>query len=214
MLDIRSPSHALTCASGGSNYELACTVRPAAASLLTGARAKAGGVMAACYEASLLYLTTPGALTLPLVLPMVDTRCRCAIGTIPVPLEAACLRRASLCLPSMVAGCRSMCQCMACMHGVANCAFIVSPGERFAVRNSLAEAVVEGTGDHCCEYMTGGTVVCLGTTGRNIAAGMTGGLAYFYDEFGDVESKVCNPNARRNCPCAGSMFCIARLGLL
>ena len=63
-------------------------------------------------------------------------------------------------------------------------------GERFAVRNSMAEAVVEGTGDHCCEYMTGGTVVCLGTTGRNIAAGMTGGLAYFYDEEGDVDTKA------------------------
>ena len=71
-------------------------------------------------------------------------------------------------------------------------------GERFAVRNSMAEAVVEGTGDHCCEYMTGGTVVCLGTTGRNIAAGMTGGLAYFYDEEGDVDTKastLCQPGA-------------------
>ena len=58
------------------------------------------------------------------------------------------------------------------------------------MRNSMADAVVEGTGDHCCEYMTGGTVVCLGTTGRNVAAGMTGGLAYFYDEEGDVDSKV------------------------
>jgi hypothetical protein len=64
-------------------------------------------------------------------------------------------------------------------------------GERFAVRNSLAEAVVEGTGDHCCEYMTGGAVVCLGTAGRNVAAGMTGGLAYFYDEEGDFPDKVC-----------------------
>jgi glutamate synthase domain-containing protein 3 len=66
-------------------------------------------------------------------------------------------------------------------------------GERFAVRNSMAEAVVEGTGDHCCEYMTGGAVVCLGTTGRNVAAGMTGGLAYFYDEAGDVLNKARNP---------------------
>lgn len=60
------------------------------------------------------------------------------------------------------------------------------------MRNSMAEAVVEGTGDHCCEYMTGGTVVCLGTTGRNVAAGMTGGLAYFYDEEGDLDTKVCS----------------------
>ncbi len=54
-------------------------------------------------------------------------------------------------------------------------------GERFAVRNSVATAVVEGTGDHGCEYMTGGTVVVLGETGRNFAAGMSGGVAYVYD---------------------------------
>jgi len=65
-------------------------------------------------------------------------------------------------------------------------------GERFAVRNSKGQAVIEGTGDHCCEYMTGGVVVVLGTTGRNIAAGMTGGLAYFLDEDGSVPVKV-NP---------------------
>jgi len=63
-------------------------------------------------------------------------------------------------------------------------------GERFAVRNSRAEAVVEGTGDHCCEYMTGGCVVVLGTVGRNVGAGMTGGLGYFYDEEGDFPEKV------------------------
>ena len=54
-------------------------------------------------------------------------------------------------------------------------------GERFAVRNSGAAAVVEGTGDHGCEYMTGGTVVVLGNTGRNFAAGMSGGVAYVWD---------------------------------
>jgi len=54
-------------------------------------------------------------------------------------------------------------------------------GERFAVRNSGARAVVEGVGDHCCEYMTGGVVVVLGPTGRNFAAGMSGGVAYVYD---------------------------------
>ena len=64
-------------------------------------------------------------------------------------------------------------------------------GERFAVRNSGAVAVVEGTGDHGCEYMTGGTVVVLGGTGRNFAAGMSGGIAYVYDEFGDFANK-CN----------------------
>ena len=64
-------------------------------------------------------------------------------------------------------------------------------GERFAVRNSGATAVVEGTGDHGCEYMTKGTAVVLGATGRNFAAGMSGGIAYVFDEFGDFASK-CN----------------------
>jgi glutamate synthase (NADPH/NADH) large chain len=64
-------------------------------------------------------------------------------------------------------------------------------GERFAVRNSGATAVVEGTGDHGCEYMTRGTVVVLGATGRNFAAGMSGGIAYVFDEFGDF-AKKCN----------------------
>jgi glutamate synthase (ferredoxin) len=65
-------------------------------------------------------------------------------------------------------------------------------GERFAVRNSAAQAVVEGTGDHCCEYMTGGVVVVLGLVGRNVGAGMTGGLGYFLDEDGSFQTKV-NP---------------------
>ena len=64
-------------------------------------------------------------------------------------------------------------------------------GERFAVRNSGATAVVEGVGDHGCEYMTGGTVVVLGDTGRNFAAGMSGGVAYVYDPDGMFERK-CN----------------------
>ncbi|MES2297496.1 MAG: glutamate synthase-related protein [Pseudomonadota bacterium] len=64
-------------------------------------------------------------------------------------------------------------------------------GERFAVRNSGATTVVEGCGDHGCEYMTGGTVVVLGATGRNFAAGMSGGVAYVYDPAGDFERK-CN----------------------
>ncbi len=63
-------------------------------------------------------------------------------------------------------------------------------GERFAVRNSGARAVVEGVGDHGCEYMTGGLVLVLGRTGRNFGAGMSGGLAYVYDEAGDFEGKV------------------------
>jgi len=68
-------------------------------------------------------------------------------------------------------------------HGIA--------GERFAVRNSGAIAVVEGAGDHCCEYMTGGIVVVLGKTGRNFAAGMSGGIAYVLDQEGSFD-KLCN----------------------
>ncbi len=69
-------------------------------------------------------------------------------------------------------------------HGVA--------GERFCVRNSGADAVVEGVGEHGCEYMTGGNVVILGPTGRNFGAGMSGGIAYVLDEEGDFETRV-NP---------------------
>jgi len=65
-------------------------------------------------------------------------------------------------------------------------------GERFAVRNSKGQAVIEGAGDHCCEYMTGGVVVVLGHVGRNVGAGMTGGLAYFLDEVGNFPTRV-NP---------------------
>jgi glutamate synthase domain-containing protein 3 len=65
-------------------------------------------------------------------------------------------------------------------------------GERFAVRNSGATAVVEGIGDHGCEYMTRGTVVILGRTGRNFGAGMSGGIAYVFDENGDFARLRCN----------------------
>ncbi|BAY76134.1 ferredoxin-dependent glutamate synthase GltB [Nostoc linckia NIES-25] len=65
-------------------------------------------------------------------------------------------------------------------------------GERFAVRNSKGVAVIEGAGDHCCEYMTGGAIVVLGKVGRNVGAGMTGGLAYFLDEDGSFLELV-NP---------------------
>jgi len=71
------------------------------------------------------------------------------------------------------------------------CYFRGIAGERFAVRNSGATVVVEGTGDHGCEYMTGGIVVVLGQTGRNFAAGMSGGIAYVLDEDGSFESR-CN----------------------
>jgi len=69
------------------------------------------------------------------------------------------------------------------VHGMA--------GERFCVRNSGLQAVVEAVGDHGCEYMTGGRVVVLGPTGRNFAAGMSGGIAYVLDEVGDFD-KRCN----------------------
>ena len=65
-------------------------------------------------------------------------------------------------------------------------------GERFAVRNSGATAVVEGVGDHGCEYMTNGLVIVLGSTGRNFAAGMSGGIAYVYDDQGDFATRRCN----------------------
>ncbi len=65
-------------------------------------------------------------------------------------------------------------------------------GERFAVRNSGATTVVEGVGDHCCEYMTGGRVIVLGSTGRNFAAGMSGGIAYVYDPENKFTNGLCN----------------------
>ncbi len=71
------------------------------------------------------------------------------------------------------------------------CYFRGVAGERFAVRNSGAIAVIEGAGDHCCEYMTGGVVVVLGYTGRNFAAGMSGGIAYVLDEDGTFKTR-CN----------------------
>ncbi|CAM6047747.1 unnamed protein product [Sphagnum compactum] len=79
-----------------------------------------------------------------------------------------------------------------CLYGATGGQLFVrgKAGERFAVRNSLAEAVIEGTGDHCCEYMTGGCVVALGKVGRNVAAGMTGGLGYFLDEDNTFTSKL------------------------
>ena len=69
-------------------------------------------------------------------------------------------------------------------------------GERFCVRNSGASAVVEGVGDHGCEYMTGGRAVILGKTGRNFAAGMSGGIAYVLDEDGTLPAAVNHGNGR------------------
>lgn len=79
-----------------------------------------------------------------------------------------------------------------CLYGATGGDFHANgrAGERFCVRNSGAYAVCEGTGDHCCEYMTGGVVVSLGTVGRNVGAGMTGGIGYFYDENGGFEERV------------------------
>ncbi|HXI21631.1 MAG TPA: hypothetical protein VNH46_11120, partial [Gemmatimonadales bacterium] len=73
-------------------------------------------------------------------------------------------------------------------------------GSRFAVRNSGAVAVVEGAGNHCCEYMTGGLVLVLGPVGRNFGAGMTNGAAYVLDETGDFEGRV-NTDMVRAEPC-------------
>jgi len=82
----------------------------------------------------------------------------------------------------------------ACLYGATGGDFHANgrAGERFCVRNSGAYAVAEGTGDHCCEYMTGGVVVVLGTVGRNVGAGMTGGIGYFYDKDGGFKERV-NP---------------------
>jgi len=86
-----------------------------------------------------------------------------------------------------------------CLYGATGGALYVAgqAGERFAVRNSGATAVVEGAGDHCCEYMTGGTVVILGPIGRNFAAGMTGGLAYVLDEQESVEALLNADEGKR-----------------
>ncbi len=87
-------------------------------------------------------------------------------------------------------------------------------GERFAVRNSGAVAVVEGVGDHGCEYMTGGTVVVLGTTGRNFGAGMSGGLAYVYDEDGRFARRCHGVTLELEPLASGSQDEASVLGLL
>ena len=81
-----------------------------------------------------------------------------------------------------------------CLFGAVNGQAYINgiAGERFAVRNSGATAVVEGVGDHCCEYMTGGKVIVLGKTGRNFAAGMSGGIAYVYDPENKFSNGLCN----------------------
>ena len=88
-------------------------------------------------------------------------------------------------------------------------------GERFAVRNSGATAVVEGVGRHGCEYMTGGLVAVLGPVGRNFAAGMSGGIAYLWDPDGENARRVnsdmvaLRPVERRRRSCASSSSAIA-----
>lgn len=81
-----------------------------------------------------------------------------------------------------------------CLFGAVNGQAYINgiAGERFAVRNSGATAVVEGVGDHCCEYMTGGQVIVLGKTGRNFAAGMSGGIAYVFDPEDNFKNGLCN----------------------
>jgi glutamate synthase (NADPH/NADH) large chain len=79
-----------------------------------------------------------------------------------------------------------------CLYGATGGKLFASgrAGERFAVRNSGAIAVIEGTGDNACEYMTGGIVAILGSTGVNFGAGMTGGFAYILDELNDLDHRV------------------------
>ncbi|MPZ70979.1 MAG: glutamate synthase large subunit, partial [Actinobacteria bacterium] len=84
-------------------------------------------------------------------------------------------------------------------------------GERFAVRNSGAVAVVEGTGDHACEYMTGGAVVILGPTGRNLGAGMSGGEAYVYDPAGELERNLNDQLVAAYEPTEGQLTSLQRV---
>jgi glutamate synthase (ferredoxin) len=81
-----------------------------------------------------------------------------------------------------------------CLFGAVNGEAYINgiAGERFAVRNSGAIAVVEGVGDHCCEYMTGGNIIVLGNTGRNFAAGMSGGTAFIFDPESKFVNGLCN----------------------
>jgi len=86
-----------------------------------------------------------------------------------------------------------------CLYGATGGVFYAAgrAGERFAVRNSQAIAVIEGAGDHCCEYMTGGRVLVLGTVGNNFGAGMTGGIAYVLDEMGAFKSCFNDDGGKR-----------------
>ncbi|MEG3842985.1 glutamate synthase-related protein [Microcoleus sp. herbarium14] len=94
-----------------------------------------------------------------------------------------------------------------CLYGATGGTLLAAgkAGERFAVRNSMAKAVIEGAGDHCCEYMTGGVIVVLGKVGRNVGAGMTGGLGYFLDEDGTFPEYVNGEivKMQRVCTAAG-----------
>ena len=131
-------------------------------------------------------------LLLPLVLDV-----RCSLGR-PCPEGQVCaeqvcgpeLRQAST-LRVLGAGAPGPSTGSTCLRPRDACLDRCDAGERFAVRLSGATAVVEGTGDHGCEYMTGGTVVVLGATGRNFAAGMSGGVAFVLDEDGRFKDR-CN----------------------
>jgi glutamate synthase (ferredoxin) len=91
-----------------------------------------------------------------------------------------------------------------CLYGATGGDVFVagSAGERFGVRNSGAVAVVEGVGDHACEYMTGGTVVVLGPVGYNLGAGMTGGEAYVYDPQGLLATRLNTALVEAEAPAA------------
>ena len=96
-----------------------------------------------------------------------------------------------------------------CLYGATGGILSVNgrAGERFGVRNSQGKAIIEGAGDHCCEYMTGGVIVVLGSVGRNVGAGMTGGLGYFLDEDDKFPEKINSDsvNIQRICTQEGKV---------
>ena len=85
------------------------------------------------------------------------------------------------------------------------------PVQRFAVRNSGATVVVEGCGNHGCEYMTGGLALILGEVGQNFAAGMTGGVAYVFDQYGTLDARVNHESVELKAPTAGELAQIREL---
>ena len=119
--------------------------------------------------------------------------CRAAASSIRPPADSGIVPEESIIVGNTV------------LYGAiaGECYFRGVAGERFAVRNSGAIAVVEGAGDHCCEYMTGGVVVVLGQTGRNFAAGMSGGIAYVLDEDGTFDMPLQHGDGRTRAGAGG-----------